>query len=112
MLPGTQDKLSKHQLPSFSVKDTSTGAGTCLVFQGLKLHAPSAGGPGLIPGQGTRSCMATTESSHAATKDPACHKQDPVQPRYLSAPPAGMFRELCWKEESFHPPLTNSARIY
>ena len=39
-----------------------------------KLHAPNAGGPGLIPGQGTRSHMhAATKSSHAATKDPTCH---------------------------------------
>ena len=32
-------------------------AGTSLVVQWLILHAPSAGGPGLIPGQGTRSHM-------------------------------------------------------
>ena len=29
--------------------------GTSLVAQCLRLHAPSAGGPGSIPGQGTRS---------------------------------------------------------
>ena len=41
--------------------------GTSLVVQWLS--APIAGGPGLIPGQGTRSHMhATTKSSHAATK--------------------------------------------
>ncbi|TEA35949.1 hypothetical protein DBR06_SOUSAS810057, partial [Sousa chinensis] len=28
-----------------------------LVVQGLRLHVPSAGGPGLNPGQGTRSHM-------------------------------------------------------
>ncbi|TEA28647.1 hypothetical protein DBR06_SOUSAS16810003, partial [Sousa chinensis] len=59
----------------------------------LRLHAPNAGGPGSIPGQGTRSHMpqlrdympqlssyaatksshATTNSSHAAAKDPTCH---------------------------------------
>ena len=30
---------------------------TSLVVQWLRLHTPSAGGLGLIPGQGTRSCM-------------------------------------------------------
>ena len=75
-------------------------------------HSQCTGTLGSIPGQGTRSHMATTESSYAATKDPTCHKQDPVQPRYLPILPKGTFRELCWKEESFHPPLTNSARVY
>ena len=31
--------------------------GTSLVVQWLRLSTPSAGGPGLIPGQGTRSHM-------------------------------------------------------
>ena len=46
----------------------------CLpVFIWVRLHAPSAGGPGSIPGLGTRSHMHTaTKSSHAATKEPAC----------------------------------------
>ena len=48
--------------------------GTSLVAQWLRLHTPNAGGPGSIPGRGTRShTHATTKSSHAATKDPACH---------------------------------------
>ena len=37
------------------------------------LHAPNAGGPGLIPGQGTRSHMPQLQ-------DPAYHNQDPEQP--------------------------------
>ncbi|TEA39008.1 hypothetical protein DBR06_SOUSAS1710102, partial [Sousa chinensis] len=42
-----------------------------LVVQWVGLHAPNAGGPGLIPGWGTRSHMhATTKSLHAATKSP------------------------------------------
>ncbi|TEA36869.1 hypothetical protein DBR06_SOUSAS44310013, partial [Sousa chinensis] len=42
-----------------------------LVAQWVRLHAPNAGGPGSIPGQGTRSHMhATTKSSHATTKEP------------------------------------------
>ncbi|TEA41173.1 hypothetical protein DBR06_SOUSAS5610025, partial [Sousa chinensis] len=28
-----------------------------LVVQWVRLHAPNAGGPGSIPGQGTRRCM-------------------------------------------------------
>ena len=35
--------------------------GTFLVVQWLRLHAPNTGGPGLIPGQGTRSLHAATE---------------------------------------------------
>ena len=47
--------------------------GTSLVVQRLILCAPNAGGPGSIPGQGTRSHMhATTKSLHATTKEPAC----------------------------------------
>ena len=37
--------------------------GTSLVAQWLRCHALNAGGPGLIPGQGTRSHM------HATTKE-------------------------------------------
>ena len=39
---------------------------TSLVVQWVRLHAPNARGPGLIPGLGTRSRM------HAASIDPAC----------------------------------------
>ncbi|TEA39747.1 hypothetical protein DBR06_SOUSAS31510017, partial [Sousa chinensis] len=52
----------------------------CLVAQWLRLHAPNAGGPGSIPGQGTRSHMPQLRvripqqrSPHASTKEPACH---------------------------------------
>ncbi|TEA40949.1 hypothetical protein DBR06_SOUSAS20710003, partial [Sousa chinensis] len=45
-----------------------------LVAQWIRLHAPSAGGEGSTPGQGTRSHMhAATKSSHATTKEPSCH---------------------------------------
>ena len=48
------------------------GLGTSLVAQWIRLHAPNAGGPGLILGPGTKSHMhATTKSSHATTKEPA-----------------------------------------
>ncbi|TEA25208.1 hypothetical protein DBR06_SOUSAS1010096, partial [Sousa chinensis] len=44
-----------------------------LVVQWLRLHAPNAGGPGSIPGQGTRSHMhAATKSWHVTTKEPTC----------------------------------------
>ncbi|TEA31286.1 hypothetical protein DBR06_SOUSAS710034, partial [Sousa chinensis] len=43
----------------------------------LRLHTPNAGGPGLIPGQGTRShmpqlrvCMPQLKIPHAAMKIP------------------------------------------
>ena len=51
-----------------------TRCGTSLVAQWLRLRTPNAGGPGLIPVQGTRSHMhATTKSSHATTKESPCH---------------------------------------
>ena len=60
----------------------NTEGGTSLVVQWVRLHAPNAGGPGLIPGQGTRSHMhAATKSSHAATEDPICRNEDPAQPK-------------------------------
>ena len=40
---------------------------TSLVVQGLRFQPPNAGGPGLIPGQGTRSHMPQL-SLHVATK--------------------------------------------
>ena len=47
--------------------------GTYPVAQWVRLRAPNAGDPGSIPGQGTRSHMhATTTSSDATTKEPAC----------------------------------------
>ena len=45
---------------------SNKGEGTSLVAQWIRLHAPNAGGPGSIPGQGTRSHM------QATTKEPAC----------------------------------------
>ena len=49
------------------------GMGTSLLAQWLRLRASNVGGPGLIPGQGTRSHMhAETKSLHATTKEPTC----------------------------------------
>jgi len=47
----------------------SVKAGASLVVQWLRLHAPSAGGPGSIPNQGSRFPL-------AATKDSAGHNED------------------------------------
>ena len=41
---------------------------TSPVVQWLRLHAPSAGGPGSIPGQGTRSRVPQLNIPHAKTK--------------------------------------------
>ena len=53
--------------------------GTSLVVQWLRLCALNAGGPGSIPGQGTRSCMSQLRPCmpqlkilHAATKTWHC----------------------------------------
>ena len=42
--------------------------GTFAVVQRLRLHAPNAGGPGSIPGQGTRSYMLQLKILYAASK--------------------------------------------
>ena len=48
---------------------------TSLVVQWLILRVPNAGGPGSIPGQGTRA-HAAAKSLHAAVKDPKGCKED------------------------------------
>ena len=62
-----QDRCSrlpgKHPLRMEAIKRQ---AGTSLVVQWVRLHAPNAGGRGLIPGQETRSHM------HATTKKSVC----------------------------------------
>ena len=50
------------------------------MVQCLGLHVPKAAGAGLIPDQGTRPPNATTKSSYAPTKYPACYNQDLAQP--------------------------------
>ena len=44
--------------------------GASLVVQWLRLPAPNAGGPGSIPGQGTRSHMLQLKTPHTAAKIP------------------------------------------
>ena len=46
-----------------------TPRGTSLVVQGLRFHAPNAGGLGSIPGQGTRACMPQLRASIKKKKE-------------------------------------------
>ena len=46
--------------------------GTSLVVQWVRLCAPNAGGPGSIPGQGTRSHVHAATKSPYATNESAC----------------------------------------
>ena len=56
--------------------------GTSLVVQQLRLHAPSTGSLGSIPGQGTRACMPQLRACmlqlKIQLKDPTCHNEDPA----------------------------------
>ena len=47
----------------------SVNLGTSLVLQRQRLHAPYAGGPRLIPGQGTRSHNATIRRATMKIED-------------------------------------------
>ena len=69
--------------------DKNGERGTSLVVLRLKRHVPNAGGPGLIPGQGTKSHllqlrvhMPRLKILHAVMKmeDSKCGNEDPVQP--------------------------------
>ena len=67
-----EDRLEANRVVKKQVKSTS--GGISLVVQWIRLCPPNAGGPGLIPGQGTGSHMhAVTKSLHATTKEPASH---------------------------------------
>ena len=50
--------------------------GTSLVVHWLRLRSPSAGGPGSIPGQGTRSRIPQLRARMQQLKDPACLNED------------------------------------
>ena len=47
-----------------------TKTGTSLLVQWLRLHTPNAGGPGSIPGQGTRSHMLQLNIPYTEMKIP------------------------------------------
>ena len=73
-------KCTRRKRSSSQEKPNTTGTvppwapGKSALVQWLRLHTPSAGGLGSIPGQGTRSHMPQLKTLHAATKteDPAC----------------------------------------
>ena len=62
------------QIPSKinTMRLTNRHLGTSLVVQWLRLRAPNAGGPGSIPGQGTRSRMLQLRAHMLQLKDPTC----------------------------------------
>ena len=62
--------------------DLNPYSGTSLVVHWLRLCASYGGGPGLIPGQGTRSRLLQLRILHVATKteDPGCRSKYPAQP--------------------------------
>jgi len=62
--------LAMHQ-NVWSIKQKKPGIGTSLVVQWLRLHAPSAEGPGAISGQGTRSHKLQPGVHTPATKEPS-----------------------------------------
>ena len=59
----------------WNLEEESEGrTGTSLVVQWLRPQTPNAGGPGVIPGHGTRFHVPQT------TKDAPCCNKDPAQP--------------------------------
>ena len=71
LTPGGKPRRSRMESGAQKALRRYIDIGTSLVVQWVTLHAPNAGGPGLIPDRGTRPHMhASTESSHAATKIP------------------------------------------
>ena len=52
---------------------------TPLAIQWLRLRAPSAGGQGLNPGQGTRCHMPQLRVHMPQLRDPVCHNEDQAQ---------------------------------
>ena len=65
---GAHDK--PHKTISYLIKKNVSG--TSLVVQWLRLHAPNAGGPGLIPVQRARSHIPQPRVCMMQLKDPAC----------------------------------------
>ena len=63
------------------------------MVQWIRLRAPNAGGPGSIPGQGTRSHMhAATKSLYAATEEPVSRNQRALETQLRSPPAATKTR--------------------
>ena len=62
---------------------------TSLVFQWLRLHVPNADYPGLIPGQGTRSCILQLR--------PRSAKKQRTNPYWLVIAGAGAILARRWQ---------------
>ena len=74
MFPGSQEGERCHLQPktfpgSRGDHTIKVWVGTSLGVQGLRLQAPSAGGPDWIPGQGTRSHMSQLQITRIATRN-------------------------------------------
>ena len=79
---GTHGRVKLTHKMSHHRRVNREGLGASLVVQWVSLCAPNAGDPGLILGQGTRSCThAATKKSASCKEDPACHNEDLVQPK-------------------------------
>ena len=79
--------ISQNIISIGNVFQTYSSSATSLVVPWLRLHAPSEGDPGLLPGYGTRShmlqlkvYMSQLKILHASTKDPTHQNEDPMQP--------------------------------
>ena len=88
----------------FCPQDPSSG--TSLVVQWLRLWAPNAGGPGSIPGQGTRSHMpqwrlrilhAATKICRSQIKINKCKKKIHLLLKYLLWLFTSVFIQKTWK---------------
>ena len=81
---------SLHTVSSSNIRILSR---TSLVGQWLRLHAPNAGDPGSLPGQGTKSHSQQLKGSHvqlktlhATTKTPGQSNKQTLKERILSTP--------------------------
>ena len=94
-MPGTEEpgglpSMGSHRVGhDWSDLAAAAAAGTSLVVQGLRLHAPNVGGPGLILSLLTRSqilwrrvCLPQIKIPHAEmqVEDQMCHNKDLAQP--------------------------------
>ena len=75
---------------------------TSLVGQWLRLSTPNAGGPGLLPGQGTRTVHAAVKSSHASTR--SSHATTKTQDSQIK------IKHACARTHTQRKPLINILR--
>ena len=88
--PGTARLLCSHPNQSGTeglslLLNRKLQTGISLVVRWLRLQGPNAGGPGSIPGQGTRPHVLQLKTPQATveTDDPKCHNSDLMQPNKL-----------------------------